>query len=136
MINLTVGWLAILAGLLTGAGIGLFFHDENWLGGYGAWRRRMLRLAHVAMVGTGLLNIAFALTAGRFNFNILGPAVELASVLFVIGAVTMPLVCLLSAWRKGMRHLFFIPVACLVAAVACVVFTSIASVYGCVPDWP
>ena len=40
----------------------------------------------------------------------------------MIGAVTMPLVCLLSAWRKAMRHLFFIPVACLVLAVARVLY--------------
>ena len=60
--NLFVGWLAIFAGLLTGACVGLFFHHEDWLGGYFSWRRRMLRLAHVAMVGTGLLNILFALT--------------------------------------------------------------------------
>ena len=121
-VNLLVGWAAILVGLLTGAGIGLFFYGEDWLGGYGSWRRRMLRLAHVAMVGTGPLNIAFALTARDEALWIemdrgLNPAAWLASALLVLGAVAMPLVCLLSAWRKGMRHLFFIPVACLVIAI-------------------
>jgi len=27
------------------------------------------------------------------------------------------LVCFLSAWRKGLRHLFFVPVLCLVGGV-------------------
>jgi hypothetical protein len=113
--NLWVGWLAILAGLLAGAGIGMFFHEETWLGGYSSWRRRMLRLAHVALVGTGLLNIAFALTAAAGRTS--GFGASCASVLFAAGAVAMPLVCLLSAWRKGMRHLFFIPVSILIFAV-------------------
>jgi hypothetical protein len=129
-LNLTVGWLAILAGLLTGAGVGLLFHDEDWLGGYGSWRRRMLRLAHVAMVGTGLLNLTFSLTARTIPFTELRLAASqliMASALLVTGAVLMPLVCLLSAWRKGMRHLFFIPVTCLVVAVACLLLALPAS---------
>ena len=43
---------------------------------------------------------------------------EAASVCFVLGGVTMPLVCFLSAWRSPCRHLFFIPVTALVLAVA------------------
>lgn len=112
--NLCVGWAGIFTGLIAGALIGLFFHDETWWGGYGSWRRRMLRLGHVALVGTGLLNIAFGLSvAGR-------PAADfprVASILFVAGAVAMPAVCFLSAWRKPLRNLFFIPVLCLFAAV-------------------
>jgi len=114
-INLVVGWSAILAGLLAGATIGMFFHGEAWLGGYDSWRRRMLRLTHISMVGTGLLNLAFALSAAALGME---PAPRLASVLFVVGAAAMPLVCALSAWRSAMRHLFFIPVVSLVAATA------------------
>jgi hypothetical protein len=113
--NLAAGWIAILAGLLAGAGIGMFFHDPNWLGGYNSWRRRMLRLVHISLVGTGLLNIAFALSARAFDLN---PPPRLASILFLAGAVTMPLVCALAAWRSWLRHLFFIPVLCLVLAAA------------------
>jgi hypothetical protein len=111
--NLLVGWIAILAGLVAGAVIGMFFHEEEWLGGYPSWRRRMLRLTHISLVGTGLLNIAFALSAGALHLD---PFPRLASVLFVAGAVTMPLVCALSAWRSALRHLFFLPVLSLVAA--------------------
>ena len=113
-LNLFVGWVAILAGLMAGAVIGTFFHREAWLGGYGSWRRRMLRLTHVALVGTGLLNLAFALSVGSLGLE--PPCV--ASVLFVVGAATMPTVCLLSAWRPVFRHLFCVPVGSLLVAAA------------------
>ena len=117
--NLGVGWAAILIGLLVGALVGLFFHDEQWFGGYGSWRRRMLRLTHIALLGTGMLNLAFALSV-----DFLEPSAvpRIASVLFVVGAVTMPLVCGLSAWRRGFRHLFFIPVLSLTVACADFIF--------------
>ncbi len=62
MVNFYVGWIAILTGLVAGAAIGMFFHRDDWLEGYGSWRRRMLRLMHISLVGTGLLNLAFALS--------------------------------------------------------------------------
>jgi len=111
-VNLVVGWVGIFVGLLAGTVAGLFFHDPAWLGGYDSWRRRMLRLGHIALVGTGLLNVAFALSLPAIE----PAALPLASTLFVAGAVTMPLVCFLSAWRAGWRHLFFVPVVCLLVA--------------------
>jgi hypothetical protein len=115
LLNFWVGWFAILVGLLTGATIGMFFHKQEWLGGYGASRRRMLRLVHISMVGTGLLNLAFAFSV---DFLQLGHCPQIASILFVAGALTMPTVCALSAWRISLRHLFFVPVLSLTAAAA------------------
>jgi hypothetical protein len=40
-----------------------------------------------------------------------------ASVGFMVGGVSMPAVCFLTGWRVGFRHLFFIPVTALAAAV-------------------
>jgi len=117
--NLLVGWIAVLGGLLAGAVIGMFFQKEDWAGGYDSWRRRMLRLTHISMVGTGLLNLAFALSVARLNLDQY-PA--LPSVLFVVGAITMPAVCGLSAWRRTYRHAFFVPVLSLVVATADVVY--------------
>jgi len=113
MVNFYVGWFAILTGLVAGAAIGIFFHRDDWLEGYDSWRRRMLRLTHISLVGTGLLNLVFA-----FSLSYLDVATrpQIPSALFVAGAVSMPLVCGMSAWRKSMRHLFFIPVLSLVIA--------------------
>ena len=52
-INLYTAWIAFLLGVLTGAVPGLFFHRENWLGGYNAWRRRLARLAHISLLWLG-----------------------------------------------------------------------------------
>ena len=113
--NLHLGWIAILLGLLVGAGIGLFFHDENWLGGYTSRRRRMLRLGHIALVGTGLLNVGLAISADYLE---IGDGLRLPSILMIVGSATMPAVCFLSVWREPFRHLFFVPVLSLVGAVA------------------
>jgi hypothetical protein len=123
-VNLHVGWLAILAGLVAGTVIGMGFHRDDWLGGYNSWRRRMVRLTHISLIGTGLLNLAFAFSLDRGDPSN-APAV--ASTLFVVGAITMPLVCGLSAWREAFRHLFPIPVVSLVGAVVDFVYEVLLS---------
>ena len=112
-LNLWLGWVWITAGLASGAMIGVFFYDPNWLGGYGTWRRRMVRLGHIAFLGTGLLNLAFVFT---FATEIAKSPPQFASWLFAAAAVTMPLVCFLAAWRDNLRYLFPLPVACLIGA--------------------
>jgi hypothetical protein len=106
--NLLVGWTSMVAGATSGAAIGLFFHNESWMGGYGSFRRRMVRLGHIAFFGLGIVNVLFALSLavipvpssyGRF-----------ASSGFAVAVVTMPACCFLTAWREGFRHLFPIPV--------------------------
>jgi hypothetical protein len=110
-LNFRVAWIAILIGLISGTLLGLFFHKADWLGGYGSWRRRMMRLGHVAFIGTGLLNLAFALSVQHLRLD---HPPRLASSAFVVGAVAMPTVCFLSAWREPFRCLFFIPVLSLI----------------------
>lgn len=121
-INFQIAWLAILVGLISGAGIGLFFHDENWLGGYGSWRRRMIRLGHISFFGTGFLNLAFALSVKYLGLD---HSPRVASVGFALGVLTMPTVCFLSAWRTPFRYLFFVPVTFLIAAATAFVFRGI-----------
>ena len=62
ILHINVGWLAMLLGVASGAVIGLFFHREEWAGGYGSYRRRMLRLGHISFFGIGILNFLFAMT--------------------------------------------------------------------------
>jgi hypothetical protein len=85
---------------------GLFFHGQDWLGGYASWPRRMIRLAHIAFFGIGLLNLGFALTARTLGLE---NGLRATSVLLLVGAAAMPLVCYLSAWRSAFRHLFVVP---------------------------
>jgi uncharacterized membrane protein YoaK (UPF0700 family) len=107
-INLLAGWIGLLAGVISGAVIGLFFHREDWMGGYDSYRRRLTRLGHISFFGLGFVNILFGLTVATVNLS--GERIELASRCLLLGAVTMPICCFLSAWRKTFRHLFPVPV--------------------------
>lgn len=109
-LHLTAAWIGIFMGFLAGAGLGLFFHRENWLGGYSSWSRRMARLGHISFFGIAFINLAYGVSLA-LSESLLSPY---ASALLLCGAITMPLVCFLSAYKKPFRHLFFIPVLSLV----------------------
>lgn len=108
--NLVAGWSGMMFGLISGAAVGLFFHDEHFAGGYGAFRRRLLRLGHVSFFGLGIINVVFAMTL--ITTGLIIPLARVASISLIAGAVLMPTVCYLAAWRKPFRHLFAIPVSC------------------------
>ena len=64
VLNFYAAWLGILLGFIAGAVLGLFFHKENWLGGYASWPRRMARLGHISFFSCG--KIFFLFTANPF----------------------------------------------------------------------
>lgn len=115
MINLYTAWIGILLGAMFGAAQGLFFHDEQWLGGYGSWRRRMLRLGHISLFGIAMINLAYHFTVNALEQH---EGLAWSSRLLVVAAITMPLLCYLSAVRSGFRHLFFVPTLSVIAAVS------------------
>lgn len=108
-LNLLIGWIGMIGGALAGAALGLFFHEEAWLGGYGSFRRRMLRLGHIAFFGLGIVNVLFALTLQANPVS--ETLARWASWGFAAALVTMPACCFLTAWRAGFKSLFPIPVA-------------------------
>ena len=114
------GWIGMLLGVISGAVIGLFFHREDWMGGYGSYRRRLTRLGHISFFGLALVNFCFAFTHHVVRLS--PPWACVAMWAFLIGAVSMPTCCFLSAWRKPFRHLFFIPVAGVLIGVSCALF--------------
>src|SRR5262249_51116485 len=113
MINWYFGWSLILTAFITGAILGLFFYREDFLGGYTSFRRRILRLGHIALAALGMINILFGLSTMATPASL----TRVASLAWMIGGVSMPAVCFLSSWRPSWRHLFFIPVSALVIAV-------------------
>lgn len=117
-LHLTTAWIAILTGFLSGAAIGFFFHNPAFLGGYGSWPRRLLRLAHIACFGMAFINLAFVVTLMATETI---PHADLASIALLIGTIGMPLACALAAWKKPLRNLFPIPVIALLvaSAIAC-----------------
>jgi hypothetical protein len=111
------GWFLLLAGFVSGAAMGMRFHREDFLGGYASLRRRLVRLGHIALAVIGLINVVYSLSPWPVsgNWQARGAAAGL-----IVGGVTMPAVCFLSAWRISWRSLFVIPVAALLAGVACI----------------
>jgi hypothetical protein len=95
--NLAFAWLWILAGFITGMAIGMFFHREGWLGGYGSHARRLLRLGHISFFGLAGINLMFYLTVRASALD--GPLTAHASWLLILGGVTMPVCCALMAWN-------------------------------------
>lgn len=104
MINIVAAWIGFALGGVAGMIPGLFFHRQDWLGGYTSWPRRLIRLAHISFFGIGFLNLGMGLTGRVLDINS-----QPASILMLVGAVTMPLVCYASALRPVFRNLFFIP---------------------------
>ena len=113
-LNFSAGWWLILAAFATGAGIGLGFHREDFLGGYGSFRRRLVRLGHIALAALGGLNVLYGLSPV--------PAGALPGWFLLAGGIAMPTVCFLSAWKPAFRHLFFIPVVLLVSGVGLIIY--------------
>ena len=110
-LHLLFAWTWILIGLLTGTLLGLFFAGDDRLGGYGSWPRRLVRLGHIAFVGTGLLNLGAHWTLREVAAE---PATATAvRALFVAGAVLMPLLCFAAAFHRQLRHAFALPIAAL-----------------------
>ncbi len=106
-INIYAAWIGILLGIIAGATQGMFFHNKDWLGGYTSWRRRMTRLGHISFFGLAFINLSFGFTVLYLDIS---RTILLPSRLFIVGAITMPLVCYLSAYKKFFRNIFFIPV--------------------------
>jgi hypothetical protein len=117
LLNWCAGWFLVLAAFVTGAAIGLRFHRDDFWGGYASFRRRIVRLGHVALAALGLMNVVYSVAPGAGAASALGRA---ASICFVVGGITMPLACFLTGWRARFRHLFAVPVLALVAAVVLV----------------
>lgn len=112
-LNWTFGWWLIGSAFVTGAGIGLLFHREDFWGGYASFRRRIVRLGHIAQAALGMMNVLYGLSPRPDPSSW---QAEAASICFVIGGLSMPMVCFLTGWKKPFRRLFFLPVVSLLLA--------------------
>ena len=112
--NLLFAWGWIVLGFLSGMAMGLCFHREDWLGGYGSWPRRLYRLGHISFFGLGFANLVFWVTARLLPAAPV--SLNVASVAFLIGGATMPLCCVIAAHLRPARHLFAVPVISLLVA--------------------
>src|SRR5688500_2149697 len=94
-LNLAFAWVWILLGFVSGALMGLRFKDENWLGGYSSFRRRLYRLGHISFFGLGLINFLFYFTVNSVAPDVM--VVKYAGAAFLVGGILMPVCCLIMA---------------------------------------
>ncbi len=113
-LNLVSAWVGLLLGFLSGALMGLKFHQPDWLGGYTSYPRRMIRLGHISFFGLAMANLMFHFVARSLPSS--QPALVAASWLFVVGAITMPACCALMLRGAGWRNAFVVPVSSLLVA--------------------
>jgi hypothetical protein len=73
----------------------------------------LYRLAHISCFGLGVVNLLFAVTARNWLGG--GCLTSFASLAFVIGALTMPVCCVLAAHFPKTRPLFAVPILNLLA---------------------
>lgn len=115
-LNLIAAWIGVALGFLSGALLGLGFQIEKWLGGYTSFKRRLYRLGHISFFGLALMNWMFYMTAASFPAG--DPRVLIASAGFILGALTMPVCCVLMAHYPKTHSLFALPVVSLSGAAA------------------
>ena len=115
-LNLIVGWLGILLGFLTGLALGMCFHREGWLGGYTSHQRRLYRLGHISLAALGMVNLLFWTTVNAVP--VASPLVAVAGWALIVGAISMPLCCVLMAHWPRTRLFFAVPVLSLIAGAA------------------
>ena len=115
-LNLVLAWLGILLGFISGLYLGLNFQRDDWLGGYGSFKRRLYRLGHISFFGLAAINFMFYFTVRASAAS--GSTVVAASAAFVVGAVSMPLCCLLMAHFPRTHLLFGVPVTSLILGAA------------------
>jgi hypothetical protein len=73
----------------------------------------LYRLGHISFFGLGLVNLMFYFTT-RLP-SLAGASLAVASWGFVIGAISMPVCCVIMAHQPKLRLLFLIPVLSLIA---------------------
>src|SRR5947208_97719 len=82
-LNWYFGWCLLLSAFVTGAILGLFFDQDAFLGGYSSFRRRLIRLGHIAQAALGMVNVLFGLSPWPSS----GWYAESASLCFITGGL-------------------------------------------------
>ncbi len=102
-LNVWIAWICIAVGLLLMIVQALLFPSVEGLTCDECWRRRMVRLGHYSLFAVAFINLAYVNSLSMLGLD--PPDLD-ASLLFLGGALLMPAVCYLAAWRKRLRLLF------------------------------
>ena len=59
IINFYAAWVGISLGFIAGAVIGLFFHDDKWLGRLFFLDKKNVTLGHISFFGIAFINLIY-----------------------------------------------------------------------------
>lgn len=107
-INIIFGWCWLFLGIIGAMWLGLYAFTPDWLGGYISLSRRLLRLAHVAVMALSLTNILYGLCLDRTGLTL--RLKRIGSFTMIITAIGMPFACLASIYKSSFEIFFSIPV--------------------------
>lgn len=117
-LNRVIGWTSLMMGALMGLILGLWSFDgplpsPAWIGGYGDVSRRLLRLAHIAFFGLGILNLLMTNEARRWQGLTPSPVI---AALMNIGNLLLPVTLIAAAAFPPFKYLLPVPALCIFAA--------------------
>jgi|GEM_PF-454109 len=119
-LNLALAWWLMGAGLIAGAILGFWAFDVPFPGPIPGWRfddsaRRLVRLAHIALVALPAINLLYVPWLRRSFWS--DRAREMAARALLGGTIGLP-VCLAAAalWRPAL-YVAPLPVTCVIGAV-------------------
>lgn len=131
MLNLAFGWIWITMGFVSGAMLGMGFHKESFMGGYGSWERRLARLGHIAFFGTGFLNVLVGLSGLMLHQDQMSSGLwSVMTWSFVIGALAMPICCFIAAKWIKVKTIFVLPVIALTAGGVMISYILASAYFG------
>lgn len=122
--NRVVGWASMLFGAALGAVIGLWSFDgplptPGWIGEYGDTSRRMIRLAHIAGFGLGIINILMSYEMPKL---VTSARLRRGALHFMnFGNVFLPLTLLTAATYHPLKYLMPLPATAVFLALVVVV---------------
>ncbi|MFH1621908.1 MAG: hypothetical protein ABIA97_02165 [Candidatus Omnitrophota bacterium] len=114
-LNIKFGWIWLLIGIIEAAFIGMYAFKSDWLGGYTSLARRFIRLSHIAFMALSIVNIIYGLYLPLVQIP--NKIKKVGSYSMILAAISMPLICILSAFQIKFQALFFMPVLFFIIAV-------------------
>lgn len=114
-INIIFGWTWILTGMIVGATLGLWSFNgplKSPIGDYNALPRRMIRLAHIAFIALGVINILYGMQIDKLN--IAEDAKTIGCLSLIAGTALMPTLLIISAFFKQVKYFLAIPATLLI----------------------
>lgn len=97
----------MVTGVVLGMILGLHAESSEWAGGYASLKRRALRLGHISAIALPALCVLYG---ANLDSTALTPSLKTVGCwLMLVGAFSMPLVCIGTAFVNRVKFLFPIP---------------------------